>query len=200
MIHLIPYRDLLKFLLIITGIAILSVISLGLFGDKSFFQKSVTITSYLMTADTILGVILYFLWHRISYFTNKVFPYINGEWSGNICYKIGDNIHNKDATLLVMQNLLEMHMILETDESISQTMIVYPKKDEIFPVFKLFYIFENRRKEGVNNANQSYRGTAIIRLAPGKPNELDGDYFTDQLKSGTIHFTRKKQSIHLDSK
>jgi SMODS-associating 2TM, beta-strand rich effector domain len=189
MLHLLPVRLVLKVLLTVSMFAVLCALSLNLSGEQSLHAKATLILTWVSYTDFLIGILLAFGWRYIPGFTRFVYPDVAGRWTGLLRYKVGDVVGSKPATLWVRQGMLGIRLLLETDESESETLVVQPMRDADFRRFKLFYIFENRRKEGQDVAESSYRGTAVIRLEGGRPNELSGDYFTAR-SEGTIHFTR----------
>lgn len=91
-------------------------------------------------------------------------------------------------------SLIGAKLLLETDESESATLVVHAEKDPTFDRYKLYYVFLNRRKEGVPGAGESYRGLAIVRWIDGKNPSLEGDYFTDTDRRGALHLTRARKT------
>jgi SMODS-associating 2TM, beta-strand rich effector domain len=189
MIHLLPVRLVVRALLTVSMLAVLCVLSLDLAGEQSLRAKATLILTWVGYADLMIGALLTFGWRYIPGFTRLVYPDVAGRWTGSLRYKVEGMVGEKAATLWVRQGMLGIRLLLETDESESETLVVQPVRDLDFERFKLFYIFENRRKEGQDVALSSYRGTAVIRLEGGRPGELSGDYFTAR-SEGTIHFTR----------
>lgn len=146
---------------------------------------------YVLMFEAAVAAILYFGWRYIPGFNNRIFPDISGTWDGFIYYGTKDKPGQKAAVLHIYQSISKIRLVLETDESQSETLVALPERDENFSRFKLFYIFENTRKEAVQeHPGQLYRGTAFIEMGPGKPAEINGSYFTDQKREGAIRFTR----------
>lgn len=161
-----------------------------------------TILRWVLLAETALALVIFYCWHRIPGLTERwLFPHIDDSWDGNLKFKrklpasdggeakiVEDR---KCATLHVHQSLKKIRLILETDESTSETLVVHAARDEDFSRFKLFYIFENRSRDGLPNNGRSYRGTAVMEIEPGRPDVLNGTYFTDQGSEGTFRFNRR---------
>ncbi len=192
MLHLLPFQWLLKGLIAATSLAVLVAASAGAFSSHGLYANSIAVLRWVGTLDVLVAVIIYFGWHTIPYARRIIFPHIAGEWEGTIRFLDADkNEQERAATLYVAQNLLRIRLVLNTEESTSETLVVHPKRDADFPFFSLFYIYENRRKEGLPGSGQIYRGTSVISIEDTDPPTMKGTYFTDQKGTGTVHFVRR---------
>ena len=191
MLHLLPLRWIAKGLLYVTTLAVFGATIAGLVGPEHVMHDAFALIRWVLMLETAVAAILFFGWRYIPGFNNRIFPDISGTWSGFIHYGTKEDPKKKDAVLHVYQSISKIRLVLETDESQSETLVALPERDEHFSRFKLFYIFENTRKEAVQeHPGQLYRGTAFIEMGPGKPDEINGSYFTDQKKEGSISFRR----------
>jgi hypothetical protein len=175
-----------------------------IFGEsstRSGFSSATNVLRWVLGIEATLAVLIYYSWHRIPGLTARwLFPHIDGSWAGELHFdrRIEDDQGEitefkgvRLADLHVHQTLLKIRLILETDESTSETLVVHADRDPDFSRFRLFYIFENRSRDGLPNTARSYRGTAVMEVPPGRPHELRGTYFTDQGSEGTFSFNRR---------
>jgi hypothetical protein len=191
MLHLLPFQWLLKGLIAVTGLAVLTATSAGAFSSHGLYENSIAVLRWAGTVDTLVAGIIYFGWHMIPCVRRAIFPHIAGEWKGKISFMDATETEQvRYATLYVAQNLLRIRLVLNTEESTSETLVVHPVRDSDFPFFYLFYIYENRRKEGFHGPGRIYRGTSVISIEDDKFLVMKGTYFTDQKGDGTVYFTR----------
>jgi hypothetical protein len=198
MLHLLPLRYVIYGLVAVPPIALLLAETLHLVGGKGFADTFGTISKAVGAIDIFLAGVIYWAWRWIPFFTIKVFPDISGTWSGRIRYQ-DDQGQNKEkiARLRVIQSIEKIQLLLDTNESESKAIVVYPQRDD-FDRFKIVYIYENHRKEGQPAGGEVYRGTAFLRIhSPGSKfalyphqNSIAGTYFTEHNKSGVVEFVR----------
>lgn len=201
MLHLLPLKHLLRFALGLTALAVGVIVVLDRNDAGQQYTLLTTMLRHVLIAEAVIAALFCIFWRFIPGLTTRwLFPYIDGSWDGHIYYtkynehgaEIGPG--EKQAQLYVYQSVSRIRLVLETDESTSETMIVKPERDINFSRFSLFYIYENNSRIGIANNGRSYRGTAIMHIAPGTPDFLGGNYFTDQKRSGHFHFERRKDS------
>lgn len=201
MLHLLPLRSLGRFALTVTVLGIFAVIVVGSTSTAPRITQAMTILRWVLVVEGVAALVIYFCWHRIPGLTKRwLFPHIDGSWDGILLFKrkvakAGDQEEHvvegtRTASLYIHQSLKKLRLILETDESTSETLVVHAERDPDFSRFRLFYIFENRSRDGLPNTARSYRGTAVMEVMPGRPTILDGTYFTDQGSEGTFRFER----------
>jgi hypothetical protein len=190
MLHLLPLRWLLKAAVVLTALGLVAAAALGTLGPGGFTSALGAALRIALLVEAALWILLTFGWSYTPGFKERVFPEIGGSWHGHIHYVREGASQSKPATLHIHQNLTSLRLLLETDESESQTLVARPERDPDFSRFKLFYIYENTRKEGMPGAGRIYRGTAFLVLPPGRPKQLSGSYFTEQGGVGTLEFAR----------
>lgn len=202
MLHLLPLRFIGRLALAVTVLGVLALIVIDSPEAGSDLATAMTIVRWALGAEAIAAFLFYHLWPYIPGLTARwLFPHIDGSWDGHLHFKRKQQSAGgrskvvldgfKDASLYVHQSLTKVRLILETDESTSETLVVHAERDPDFSRFKLFYIFENRSRDGRPNTARSYRGTAIMEIPPGRPATLNGTYFTDQGSEGTFKFERR---------
>lgn len=194
MLHLLPIKWILVGFALYCGAVTLWAIHYGTqigisVRDLWFLAKA------LIGAPTVLIVVIYILWRFVKPFQMLVFPKLGGEWKGQISYLVEEKIVRKDAKLFVKHSFSGVVLVLESEESISKTLVVSPQRDSTGTQFKLYYVFENRRKPMycVPGRPTSYRGVAIIEFDRDL-RILTGQYFTEQDTKGNIDFSLRKSS------
>lgn len=190
MLHLLPLRWLLKAAMALTALGLVAAAVIGKLGPDGFTSTLGAALRVALIIESVLWLSLTLGWSYIPGFKERIFPEIAGSWQGHIHYVRDGAPQAKAAMLHVHQTLFSVRLLLETDESESETLVARPERDPDFSRFKLFYIYENKRKEGVQEAGRIYRGTAFIVLEPGRPNALSGAYFTEQGTVGSLEFAR----------
>jgi hypothetical protein len=192
MLHLLPLRWIAKGLLYLTTFGVFGATIAGLFGPEHMVRDAFSLVRWALMLEAAVAIGLMLGWRYIPGFVNRIFPDISGTWDGEIIYETEGGPKSKPAVLHVHQTISKIRLFLETDESKSETLVALPERDEDFSRFRLFYIYENTRKEtAVTHPGYLYRGTAFIEIGPGRPDRLDGAYFTDQKRAGKITFTRQ---------
>jgi hypothetical protein len=203
MLHLLPLRSLGRFALTVTVLGVVAVIVIGSTVPGTGLTQAMTILRWVLSVEAVAALVIFYCWHRIPGLTKRwLFPHIDGSWDGALHFKrkvpkSEDQVSrviedSRLASLYIHQSLNKLRLILETEESTSETLVVHAERDPDFSRFRLFYIFENRSRDGLPNTARSYRGTAVMEVAPGRPTILNGTYFTDQGSEGTFRFERCK--------
>lgn len=141
-------------------------------------------------------ILLYAGWRWVPIIQSAIFPYLGGKWKGTVNYKdASGNDASKPVEMEVKHTLFGIKFLLESDESSSQTVSVYAEKNLDFDKFRIYYIYNNHRKEGLKGSEKTYLGLVSSRLElnGGNYSTLNGDYFTDTHRKGQIHlkFTEK---------
>ncbi len=173
----------------------------GILVVGAFYMGVVNTTESLRSAQLVLrwaspisfGAILLMLlvWRWVPPVQTAIFPYLGGTWTGEVRYEVDGVTTAKPVTMEVRHNLLGVKLLLDSEESTSVTLAVHAEKDSDFDRFRLYYVYLNRRKEGVAGGGDIYRGLAIVRWITGNPPSLAGDYFTDTHRRGTLHLARE---------
>jgi hypothetical protein len=68
-------------------------------------------------------------------------------------------------------------------------LLVHAERNRDFERYRLYYVYLNERKEGFANGGERYRGLAVMRIEPGTRLKLQGDYFTETHRQGTLRLT-----------
>ncbi len=194
MLHLLPVRLLATAFAIATSLLMLVAVTSGYITNTSLMLAVQQVARYAPILVIACAVLLLAAWRWISPLQTAIFPYLGGEWTGELRYVDATGPQSKPARMEARHSLVSAKLLLETDESESATLVVHAEKDPTFERYKLYYVFLNRRKEGVSGAGESYRGLAIVRWIEGEKPSLEGDYFTDTNRRGTLHLTRARKT------
>lgn len=202
MIHLLPLRFIGKFIVVATVCGVVAVLFVQTPAEGSLLEYASTIVRWALAIEAFIAIAFAFGWHYVPGVTTRwLFPYVDGSWDGTILFERKDTPDGeavsvfkgqKEATLHVHQSLFQIRIVLETNESTSETLVVRAERDPDFSRFRLFYIFENKTRDGIPNDARIYKGTAFMEVSPGQPTILNGTYFTDRGSEGTFRFNRRK--------
>jgi hypothetical protein len=194
MLHLLPIRLILWVFAAFVALMVLAAVYMGIAGDEALFQDAAAAVRWSSSLATGIIVLLYASWRWIPPVQNMIFPYLGGEWSGILNYEGKNGPGERDVTLEVKHTLFGLHLMLDSKESTSWTLAVHAERHPDFDRYRLYYVYLNERKEGVAGAGERYRELAVMRVKPGKRMELQGDYFTDTHRRGTLHLARIKRT------
>lgn len=199
MLHLLPIR------LAITAFMAIAIAAYALgfaFGWISAVEAidivGLAWRSSVILALFALGTCLV-IWRFVPHVQKLVFPYLGGEWTGQLTY-VDQNTglsHAKPVRARFNHNLFYLKILLESDESDSKTLVVHADPDRDFNAHKLYYVFFNERKEGASNPRSSYRGTAILQLEKDNCEHLSGSYFTENGGRGNLALKRATRNPRL---
>lgn len=158
--------------------------------DETFHSVQ-TIIRWASSLSIGAIVLLYAGWRWVPIIQSAIFPYLGGKWEGEVRYRNAeDDDCSKPVEMEAKHTLFGIKFLLESDESTSATLAVHAERNPDFARYRLFYVYLNRRKEGVAGAGEVYRGLAIARCLGGSEPLLEGDYFTDTHRRGTLHLRR----------
>lgn len=194
MLDLLPVRLLAIAFVIAIALLVLAAVSSGYIAETSSVQALQQVARLAPIGVTAGAVILSAAWRWIPPLQAMIFPYLGGKWTGELRYTDATGQQSKLAKMEAKHSLFGAKLLLETNESESTTLVVHAEKDPHFERYKLYYVYLNRRKEGVIGAGESYRGLAIVRWVEGDQPALEGDYFTDTHRQGTLHLTRTSKT------
>lgn len=140
---------------------------------------------------------LYVTWRLTASFRKAALPYLGGKWTGHLRFGPPDKQELREAELTITHTLTKMTLVLETRESLSETLVVVPTRDATGTQHRIYYVYENRRKPKFTKPGlpEVYRGVAIMRLAEEGRLELSGEYFTDQSSRGVAEFVLEKRAL-----
>jgi len=189
MLHLLPIRWLLRASFTIFSLAVLSAVYAGRIGGGEFAHDASILFGWSSIGAIGFIVFSYGGWRWIPAAQRLIFPYLGGQWSGFIRYEDSDGAHRLDVTMEIKHTLFGLRMLLDSRQSSSRTLAVHAERDPDFERYRLYYVYLNERKDGFTNAGERYRGLAVMSVATGAQLGLDGNYFTDTDRRGTLHLT-----------
>jgi hypothetical protein len=195
MLHLLPIRILMFAFAAAVGLLILAAFCVGQLDATETFKSTQTVVRWASSLSLVAIVLLYAGWRWLPILQSAIFPYLGGCWEGEVRY-LDENQHPcaKPVTMEAKHTLFGIQLLLDSDESTSATLAVHAEKDPNFDRYRLFYVYLNRRKEGVVGGGEVYRGLAVARWAQGSQPALEGDYFTDTSRRGTLHLRRVEKT------
>ena len=107
-----------------------------------------------------------------------------------IHWQKADNNGVVRANALIKQDLLRISMEVSSEDSDSETLMAYPKKDPESGRPVLYYVYRVVPKNIKADAGASYEGAAILKLSNLGLNKLSGNYFTSRRSMGYFELTR----------
>ena len=172
----------------VAGLAVLGALFAGYVGTEDTVQAMLLVTRWASALSVGGVVLLYAAWRWVPLLQSQIFPYLGGHWEGEVRYQKDPDeedseLVSKPVKAEAKHTLFAIKLLLESDESLSTTLAVHADKDPDFEKFRLYYVYLNRRKEGVAGSGATYRGLAIVRWEEELSPRLEGDYFTDSLQS-----------------
>jgi hypothetical protein len=182
MLHLWPLSKILSGALLMVGAVAVFVATHSPGSSTYAILTQVIRLSGVLSTLTIIGLAA--AWRWVPHFQNAIFPYLGGRWTGQVHFDGQSGEETREVTLDVIQTAFSIKLILKSEESVSQTLAVQSSKSET-DEYKLYYVYENKRKEGRSKGSRVYRGVAILRFELDR-GELHGDYFTETHRSGRL--------------
>ena len=177
MLHLLPIRSLIAGLIACVAIAIIATIYAGWIGTDGAVQDVRWILRGAGTAAIVVITFAYAAWRWIPPVQQLIFPYLGGQWSGELHFSGPNGSGKRVVTLAVDHTLFGLKFVLDSAESTSRTLVVHAERDVGVNRDRLYYVYLNERKEGLPGAGDRYRGLAIMRVELKSQPELYGDYF-----------------------
>ena len=183
MFRIIDFSSLIKYVAVI--IVILS--SLIYFVLQKYFFPNFELIKLLTIVPWIAIFVLFLIgnnfisraiWKVMSFFNKRLYPDLNGEWSGEIITEMDLKIPIK---AVIRHNLFSVEIDLHTETSKSVTLEATPFLEN--GQFKLFYIYRSIPK---NPAWSVYTGITNFDIRRLDSLELSGSYFTDRKTIGRI--------------
>lgn len=193
MLNLLPIRLLLTVIIVLISVVVLAAVHAGMIGSGDAFGDFGSILRWSSPAALMLMLVPYLAWRWTPRVQEAVFPYLGGEWIGELRFHGPNGAGDREVSLVVNHSLLKTVMILDSDESTSRTLVVHAERDSGTERDRLYYVYLNERKEGVRGAGEQYRGLAVLRveIAAGSTFLL-GDYFTERQSTGTLKLTLQR--------
>lgn len=195
MLHLLPIRILMFVFATAVGLLIVGAFYVGRMDVNGSFDSARMVVRWASTISLAAVVLLYAGWRWLPMLQFAIFPYLGGCWKGEVRYLDSNQHHcTKPVTMEAKHTLFGIKLLLDSDESTSATLAVHAEKDPDFARYRLFYVYLNRRKEGMAGGGEAYRGLAVARWEEGSEPVLEGDYFTDTHRQGTLHLRRVEKT------
>lgn len=191
MLHLFPIRFFLQLLAAAAAIIVVAALSLGWIGTSSATAAVFQIIRWTSMIAVVAAVFAQLSWRWIPPLQGLVFPYLGGYWAGTLEFTTNNKIEQREVGLQIRQNLLGLRLLLESPESTSSTLAVHAERND-FSRFRMYYVYLNERKEGIAGGGDRYRGLAVIRVVLTPSRELYGNYFTENLQSGTLRLKLRR--------
>jgi hypothetical protein len=189
MLHLLPIRVILTAAVALVGLAVLAAVYAGWLGGGDAVRDAVLLLRWASIAAVSIITLLFLIWRWIPPVQKLIFPYLGGTWAGYIEFSWKGETQRRRVKLEIKHTLFGLRLLLDSKESTSWTVVVHAERNRDFERYRLYYVYLNERKEGFENGGQRYRGLAVIRIEPGVPLKLAGDYFTETQSSGTMRLT-----------
>jgi hypothetical protein len=189
MLHLLPIRLVLRTFAALAGLSVLAASYAGLVGTGDIVRDLTILSRWSATLAIAVIALLYVLWRWVPVVQIAIFPYLGGRWSGVVRFDTEHGPDERAVELEIKHTLFAMRLLLDSRESTSSTLVVHAERDPDFQRFRIYYAYLNERKEGVPGAGERYRGLAILRVDWGSHPQLQGNYFTEVHRRGTLHLT-----------
>lgn len=193
MLHLLPLSNLIRALIFVISAPLLIAVAAGYIGTEnaSIFGLAIIRYSYIATLAVVAFVAG--LWRWSAHVQALIFPYLGGEWAGEVEFVSSTGRETRPVTLQINHNIAAISLLLKSAESDSRTLSVHAARDRDVQYDRLYYVYRNERREGVLNAGYSYRGTAILGVHGAKPLRLEGNYFTEEARHGLLRLQQVRR-------
>ncbi|WP_162820657.1 hypothetical protein [Microvirga calopogonii] len=190
MLHLLPIRLILLVFSVLVGLSVLLAGYAGWVGGGDTLRDATGLIRWSSTMASALVITCFMGWRWIPAVQLFIFPYLGGKWSGTVRFEGQNGPDQRDVSLEIKHTLFGLKLLLDSDESTSWTLVVHADRNPDFDRYRLYYVYLNERKEGCPGAGERYRGIAVLRVVWVTKPELQGDYFTDTHRRGTLHLKR----------
>jgi hypothetical protein len=190
MLHLLPIRLFLAGFAALVGFTVLAAVYGGWLGGDALRDAS-GVVRWSSTVAISSIALFYAAWRWFPGLQSLIFPYLGGQWAGTVRFQGPNGPDHRHVSLEIKHTLFGFRLLLDSHESTSRTLVVQAERDPDFDRFRLYYVYLNERKEGRPGGGQRYRGLAILRITWSSRPELEGDYFTETHRRGTLHLTRR---------
>lgn len=117
------------------------------------------------------------------------FPCLEGEWEGDIFYNWNGTDKEKKIKIKIKQSFLQIQVLIETNESYSNSICASFDFDEMRGHRELIYSYINVPDVTIRERSQIHYGTARLRYKE-KDKTLEGTYWTDRKSVGDIILTK----------
>jgi len=192
MLHLLPIRYLLTAIIVLVALVVLGAVYEGTVGTGNILADVKSVFHWASIAALALMFVPYVAWRWVPGLQRIVFPYLGGEWEGQLQFEGRRGAGTREITLTINHSLLKIALILDSAESTSRTLVVHADRDAGINRDRLYYVYINERKEGVVGAGDRYRGLAVLRIEMSDCPALYGDYFTETQAHGRLTLNRRQ--------
>jgi hypothetical protein len=192
MLHLLPIRWVLRAFAALVAIAVLAASYAGFVATGDIVHDMAIVSRWSSSLAITVIVLLYLLWRWLPPVQLAIFPYLGGRWSGFIRFNAEHGPDQRAVRLEIKHTLFALRLLLDSEESTSSTLVVHAERNPDFQRFRVYYVYLNERKEGVQGAGERYRGLAVLRVDWGPQPRLEGDYFTETHRRGTLHLQQNE--------
>lgn len=192
MLHLLPLRYLLTVIVVLIASAVLAAVYAGAVGTGDALADVKSIIRLAPSIALVLMFLPYLAWRWVPSLQRAIFPYLGGEWAGELQFQSQKGPQTREVTLTINHTLFRVVLILDSAESTSRTLVVHVDRDAGINRDRLYYVYLNERKEGVPGAGDRYRGLAVLRVEISNCLALHGDYFTERRGSGKLKLSRRR--------
>lgn len=131
-------------------------------------------------------LLLFYLYYKILWKFNpkEETPKLKRKYSANITYIFEGEEHAKNVEISIEQDLFNIYVTMETDESFSRTIssTIYKEQN----VWYLTYTYINQPDQKVSHRSRIHYGTCTLNL--NNLNNIKGQYYTDRKSVGDISF------------
>ncbi|HEX8167112.1 MAG TPA: hypothetical protein VF601_15180 [Beijerinckiaceae bacterium] len=191
MLHLVPIRLLLTAQAFVAMSAYALAFQAGLISNANWMEVASGVLKIATPAALASMVVALAAWRwSPTFMQTMLFPYLGGEWSGEIEFSEQGQLICRPARLDVSHTLTSIRFVLRTTESTSATLMVHARKiPDVRDIVKLVYIYEVERHEGHAGAGDRYRGCAFIDVQLGERLTMSGSYMASSNRSGAIRMT-----------
>jgi SMODS-associating 2TM, beta-strand rich effector domain len=193
MLHLLPVRLVLQVFAVLVAITVVAASYAGWVGKGDPVHDMAIVIRWSSGLATAAIVLLFISWRWVQPVQRLIFPYLGGRWSGVLRFDAGRGPSHRDVRLEIKHTLFGIRLLLDSDESTSSTLVVHAERNPDFQRYRIYYVYLNERKEGVPGAGDRYRGLAVLRVEWGPQPELQGNYFTEANRSGTLHLKQDER-------
>ena len=162
MLHLLPAKWFARAAFVCIAFVVLAASYAGAVGTGDALSDANWVMRWSFTAAVMLMAAPYVAWRWLPGLQRIIFPYLGGEWHGQLEYEGPNGKGSRSVSLSVRHTFLQVVLVLDSDQSTSRTLVVHAERDSGIKRDRLYYVFLNERKEGVLGAGARYRGLAVF--------------------------------------
>lgn len=168
-----------------------------------FSLKDLTLWQSVTLSVTFVGTLLCavaefcwrWVWRKIPLLQRKVFPDLNGEWTGELASTwinpdTGQVLPPIPTKIEIRQGLFSTSVSLRTGESESHSKRVHLERLPDIGRFRIWYDYQNGPKAAVEHRSQPHAGFAYLEVDRGNLHRIEGRYYTARKTTGDITVER----------